>query len=245
MKQPDKKNTIMLVIAVVIIIAAIMFWPKNQDRQNKKAGNAAGDGLSGGAPKDTPLDNAGGGNAGGGRNNSGGGNNNGGGYIPPVNNAFPLKKGSKNNYVKELQMWLNHDNVFFKRGRVPLVVDGGWGQKTEDAYRSIFGGDGEVIEGEFIMFKDRRTKGDPAFTWWDDTPQFNWPLHLRHKGPKTQKLNIALGLYKKGTTDKMSAIYSAATLDAVNKKIGFNTVSESVYDQIVGKSRPMGMPGNI
>ena len=59
--------------------------------------------------------------------------------VPLGTSAFPLKKGSNNSYVKELQKWINKqtDTVFMKPVYVvpnyPLATDGIWGSKTDAA----------------------------------------------------------------------------------------------------------------
>ena len=51
--------------------------------------------------------------------------------------GFPIKKGSKGDYVISLQKALN---TFTPIPYIPLVVDGVWGDKTEARIRLIFNG---------------------------------------------------------------------------------------------------------
>ena len=147
--------------------------------------------------------------------------------IPDGKSDYPLKQGSKGDLVKKLQEIINfNDSAYGLTNGVYLTTDGNFGPKTEARVKAVFGSP-VVTEAQFKMAVQRRNSAIPYGSRMDD----NFPLRLGSYGPKTEALNVRLGIYKKG--EPYAKNFTAKTAAAVKGKIGFLSVDQVNYYKLL------------
>lgn len=149
--------------------------------------------------------------------------------IPDGSNDFPLKLGSKGDKVKTIQEIINfNDSAFGLTNGVYLTKDGNFGPKTQTRCIAIFGSP-VITEIQFSTALTRYKKGIPFQSRMDD----NFPLRIGSYGDKTEDINVALGIYKKGTPYAKN--FTAKTQAAIKAKTGFVSVNYPTYERITKK----------
>lgn len=99
--------------------------------------------------------------------------------VPPANDNFPLKQGSKGDRVKTLQQALNRINDKRVSKFTPLVVDGSFGDKTYSAIVTWVGtkywGANGLTETAFNEINAISNQVEPSITTTPAaTPTFSW-----------------------------------------------------------------------
>jgi hypothetical protein len=217
----SKKAIILVTVIVLVIAAAILFWPRKKSNLYTTGGDNTGNTGSNTANSGKP-------------GNTGGGSGAGANPARPTGSVFPLKRGSRGEEVKTLQKMINYDIDFYGWRDKKLTVDGVWGAGTDALVRGAYDNrfpSGEINEILYQWCLERYNKMLPISLRYESGNAWNWPLTRGDYGAKTRKLNIALKLYPKDTTDKKADHFTQRTADAVIRLNGgvSDKVTESSY----------------
>lgn len=210
----DKRKKILIIVLVVVSALAFLFWPKplpampeNLDEGGNNDGENLGTGTgSGGAVNVTPPANL---------------------PEPP---KFPLKRGSKGNFVTNLQKIINfNDSAYNLTGGKYLSEDGVFGPATEARVLKIFGSK-SVTEKQYLDGLAKYRASIPYQAKNHD----NFPLMIGSYGTRVAELNFALGTYS-NKNHPYSKNFTAKTVAALRAKTGFVSTNAALYTQLTKK----------
>lgn len=209
MNQNEKQTRILLGVLAAVAVAAWILWPKKDPAAAADPAAGGSGAAAGGSGAAVPAAAASGTAAG----------------------LFPLKRGSRGQEVINLQLALNADTNYYRKAHPLLTADGIFGENTESRVMKWLGRP-VVTEAEYMTVLRWMQSGKPL----SQRPE-SFPLFMGAKGPKVRDLNLALGIYSRGSTDPKADEYTSLTSAKVLQEYRVNTVSQTLFGQILERSR--------
>lgn len=217
------KNKILILLVVLVVIAAVVFWPRKKTKNIPVYGETNNPNNNPTTPAPVHHTPAAPGKP----------------YTPvspSIRGVFPLKNGSRNEYVKHLQEVLNWSNDYYKLGGT-LKVDGVYGPKSIAAMsKYVSPADAaRVSESVYNQIMLRYSQGIPL----GRTPAGNktWPLQLGMfdvgSEMRIRKLNVAFGVQKYDSRDPKASEFTTQLRDAIKLKLQVTSVDEKTFNYIM------------
>lgn len=209
----NKKNILIIAVFIVVVILAVVLWPgKDKNPYNLPTTPSA----------DVQPDAGGGGGGAAGASAS---------NTP---NVFPLKKGDKNDKVKDVQKAINYSWAYFKQGK-KIAEDGAFGSKTVAGLADHFSNPEIITEGRYNWIMQRYNSGVPLGRNYKANN--SWPIMLGDydvaNESRIKKVNIALGLYAYNTNDPNAHEFNRSTTNALYLKLKKGIVTETDFAQLM------------